>query len=555
MPPERLQKVLAEAGVASRRGSEALIAAGRVTVDGRVAALGDRADPDRDVIAVDGRPMETDGRGRRSYLALHKPAGVTSTVRDRHAERTVLDLVPRDLLSHAGRLYPVGRLDRDSEGLLLLSNDGPWTERVLHPSHGIEREYAIGLAGPLTNEQWRALRAGITLDEGLAVAQHLRPMTAVETSSLASLLVPPPRPLAWYRASLRQGWRRQLRRMFAAVGCPIERLVRVRVGTVRIDGLRSGGLRELSLHEARMLAGSGGGGTPAARERGGRPGGDGRSEGEPTTREVRRARAAANRPVEEVASGAPGRPGTGILGTMEDAGHGPDTVAPTRSRGLVVALDGPGSSGKSTVGALAARELGYRFCDTGLLYRAVTWLALERGVDPSDEPALVSLVDEVELAPDPAGRLDRVVVDGLDVSGRVRTAGIDERVSEVARVAPVRAALLGRQRALATGGGIIMAGRDIGTVVLPDADVKLYLDASAEERARRRAEERGLAPDAPEAQRILADLRRRDAIDSTRPVAPLRVAPDALRLVTDGLALRQTVDLVVAAVRARERVP
>ncbi len=229
-------------------------------------------------------------------------------------------------------------------------------------------------------------------------------------------------------------------------------------------------------------------------------------------------------------------------------------MAATRVGGLVVALDGPGSSGKSTVGALAARELGYRFCDTGLLYRAVTWLALERGVDPSDEAGLVALVDEVELAPVPAGRLDRVVVDGVDVSGRVRTAGIDERVSEVARVPAVRAALLDRQRSLAAAGGIIMAGRDIGTVVLPDADAKLYLDASAEERARRRAEERGLSPDAPEAARILADLRRRDTLDSTRPVAPLRVAPDAVRLVSDGLELHQTVALVVAAVRAREGV-
>ncbi len=257
MAPERVQKLLAEAGIASRRGSEELIAAGRVTVDGRVAVLGDRADPVTALIAVDGREVHPASASARTYLALHKPAGVTSTVRDRHAERTVLDLVPRDVLAGAGRLYPVGRLDRDSEGLILLSNDGPWTERVLHPSHGVEREYAIGLARPLTAQERDALATGIRLEEGMAVAEHLRAMTAVETASLAALLDPRPRSLAWYRASLRQGWKRQLRRMFGAVGCPIERLVRVRVGTVRLGELRTGEWRLLTHREARLLAGAG----------------------------------------------------------------------------------------------------------------------------------------------------------------------------------------------------------------------------------------------------------------------------------------------------------
>ncbi|HEX9045221.1 MAG TPA: (d)CMP kinase [Candidatus Limnocylindrales bacterium] len=231
--------------------------------------------------------------------------------------------------------------------------------------------------------------------------------------------------------------------------------------------------------------------------------------------------------------------------------------APGR-RGLVVALDGPGSSGKSTVGALAAREVGYRFCDTGLLYRAVTWLALRRGLVPFDpaqpaaHEALAALVPEVALAADDHGRLGRVLVDGIDVSSEVATAGIDEHVSAVARVAEVRAGLLARQRELVDGGGIVMAGRDIGTVVLPDADLKIYLDASVEERARRRAEERGLAAGDPESGRILAELKRRDTMDSTRPVAPLRVAPDAIVLVTDGLERHQSVGLVVAAIRAAE---
>src|SRR5689334_25143983 len=166
MAAERLQKVLAAAGVASRRGAESMIAAGRVTVDGRVATLGSQADPDRAVIAVDGRVIGA--AAAHAYLLLHKPPGVTSTTRDRHASSTVLDLVPTALVPDGARLYPVGRLDQDSEGLLLLTNDGEWADRVLHPRFGVEREYAVGLAAPLTPEQTQALNAGIRLDEGLA---------------------------------------------------------------------------------------------------------------------------------------------------------------------------------------------------------------------------------------------------------------------------------------------------------------------------------------------------------------------------------------------------
>jgi len=222
-------------------------------------------------------------------------------------------------------------------------------------------------------------------------------------------------------------------------------------------------------------------------------------------------------------------------------------MSPAR-RALVVALDGPGSSGKSSVGAAAARRLGYRFCDTGLLYRAVTWLALERGVDLADSAALVALVDQVELAADEEGRLARVIIDGRDVTAAVRTAAVDAHVSEVARLPAVRAALLPRQRRIAAGGGIIVAGRDIGTVVLPDADVKIFLDASVEERARRRAAERGLGPDDAASARILDELRRRDRTDATRDVAPLRAAPDAVRIATDQLGFEETVAAVVAAV-------
>jgi CMP/dCMP kinase len=220
--------------------------------------------------------------------------------------------------------------------------------------------------------------------------------------------------------------------------------------------------------------------------------------------------------------------------------------------GLVVSLDGPGSSGKSTVGAAAAAHVGYRFCDTGVLYRGLAWLAVDRGVDGADEPELIELIDQLQLVADEQGRYVRLMVDGQEVTDQLHSAEVDRRVSQVARLAGVRAALLPVQRSLAVDGGMIMAGRDIGTVVLPDADLKVYLQVSIEERARRRAAERGLHDDPAELAVIEQDLRRRDGIDSTREVAPLRIPEGALVIETEGNTLEQTVAAVVAAIRVAE---
>jgi cytidylate kinase len=362
----------------------------------------------------------------------------------------------------------------------------------------VEREYAIGLASPLRPDQARRLSEGIELDEGLAHLGGLRRATAVEVARMEALAGRSSPPLTWYRAVLTQGWRRQLRRMFAAVEAPVRRLVRVRLGTLRLDGLRSGGLRPLTAEERHRLA-------------------------------------SADPP-------APARPAEGTS----------DADRAVRRR-ITVALDGPGSSGKSSVGAAAAAAVGYRFCDTGVLYRGLAWLAHHRKVDPSDSAALVRLVAELHLVPDDAGRLARMVVDGRDVTGRLHSAAVDRLVSAVAADPAAREALLPVQRALTTGGGIVMAGRDIGSVVLPDADLRLYLDVSLDERAARRARQRGLDPASPDAAAIRADLARRDGLDSGRSVAPLRVPDGAVVIRGDGLELDQTVAEVVKAIRAAER--
>jgi 23S rRNA pseudouridine2605 synthase len=248
--PIRISKVLADAGMASRRGADALVAAGRVTVNGATATLGQRVDPAHDQLALDGRPV--DRPGRRTYLVLNKPVGVTSTVRDRHAERTVLDLIPPEL-ARGHRLYPVGRLDRDSEGLLLLTDDGDWTQRLLHPSRGIEREYAVAVAEPLDADQRNALQAGIDLEEGRATLVSLRPATRTEALAFGRGAAGQRSP-AWYRIVLTQGLKRQIRRMLAAVGSRVVRLVRVRIGTLRLGDLPVGAARPLSRAEREGLA-------------------------------------------------------------------------------------------------------------------------------------------------------------------------------------------------------------------------------------------------------------------------------------------------------------
>jgi 23S rRNA pseudouridine2605 synthase len=492
----RIQKALADAAVASRRAAESLVAAGRVTVNGERASVGQRVRPGVDSIAVDGRVVG--GRPQAVHLAVHKPVGVTSTVSDRHATRTVVDLVPDATARRAGRLYPVGRLDRESEGLILLTNDGGWAQRVSHPSHGVEREYAVGVDGALHADQVRALTEGVLLDEGLARVRSIRAQSDTETRRLLELVGATrhaPR-LRWYRIVLTQGWKRQIRRMLMAVDAPVARLVRVRIGPLRLADLAPGEVRELTGPERDGLA----------PDRG--------------------------QPKRNVVSG----------------------DQPAR-RHLRVAIDGPGSSGKSSIGAGAAQRLGYVFCDTGLLYRGLAWLAADREVPASDPEALVALIPQLELVDDGNGLLSRVVVDGVDVTDRLHDASVDHIVSDVARVPDVRAALLPVQRAIAAQGaatGVILAGRDIGTVVLPDADLKIWLEVSLEERARRRSVQRGLATGSAEEQRVLDELRRRDGIDSGRSAAPLVMPEGAVRIRTDGLTLERAIDTVVHHIQAAE---
>lgn len=231
----------------------------------------------------------------------------------------------------------------------------------------------------------------------------------------------------------------------------------------------------------------------------------------------------------------------------------------SRPSGLVsvIAIDGPVASGKTAVGLRLARELGYRLVDTGMMYRAVTWLALRRGVDLADEEALTALAAEarIELGqPGPNGG-PTITVDGTDVTAELRSPEVDRSVSLVSRVGGVRRAMVALQRRLAAEGRLIMLGRDIGTVVLPDAPVKVYLDASPAERARRRHRELAESGVERSEAEILAELEQRDEMDRQRHLSPLRPAEDALVIHTDDLSLDEVVARVRAAALAPERRP
>jgi cytidylate kinase len=224
-----------------------------------------------------------------------------------------------------------------------------------------------------------------------------------------------------------------------------------------------------------------------------------------------------------------------------------------------IAIDGPAASGKSTVGKALAERLGYLLFDTGVMYRAATLAALERGMDPGDEPGVTSVAESATIDIKPPterdGRLYTVLLDSKDVTWEIRTPAVDANVSQVSTYAGVRRALTQQQRRIGASGNVVMVGRDIGTVVLPEAGIKIYLDASVEERARRRWLEvcERDAPDAQPYKAILKAMRQRDRIDSTRAIAPLRPADNAVVIDTTQMQMSEVVETVYAYILKVQR--
>lgn len=220
------------------------------------------------------------------------------------------------------------------------------------------------------------------------------------------------------------------------------------------------------------------------------------------------------------------------------------------NRPSIIAIDGPAASGKSTLGLRLARALGYLFFDTGLMYRAVTWLALDHDLPLSDEAAITALAEKTPIDVQPAsksdGRACDVLVAGRDITWQTRLPQVEENVSVISAYRGVREGLSKQQRRIGKRGHIVMVGRDIGTVVLPDADLKIYLDASAEERAKRRYEEIIARRATADYDDILANVVERDRLDSTRAVAPLKAAEDAVIINTDKLTADEVFERALA---------
>jgi 23S rRNA pseudouridine2605 synthase len=231
--PERVQKALARAGLGSRRACEDLVRQGRVRIDGRTAELGDRVDPSRDRVEVDGVRVPLDPQLR--YYALNKPRGVVTTARDPQRRPDI-----RAFLPSGERVFPVGRLDRDTEGILLLTNDGELANRLMHPRYGVEKEYLAEVDGQPGERAMAKLVRGVRLEDGVARARSARAVAASGGRTAVRIV-------------MTEGRKREVRRMLAALGLSVRRLVRVRLGPLRLDRLRPGEVRELETDEVRRL--------------------------------------------------------------------------------------------------------------------------------------------------------------------------------------------------------------------------------------------------------------------------------------------------------------
>ena len=230
---ERLQKVLAAAGLGSRRKCEAMIESGRVEVNGKTAVLGDRVDVKQDAITVDGIPLEP--CEEKKYLLLNKPPGYITTLRDTRGRPTVMELIDEE-----ERLFPVGRLDRDTRGLLIVTNDGYLAHKLMHPSHGIEKTYVVDAVGELTSRGLAALRNGIDLEEGKTAPAKVKVLAKEKSGCVLEM-------------TIHEGKKRQVRRMCAAVGLEVNDLVRTRLGPLDLKGVEEGDYRVLGAEEIEDL--------------------------------------------------------------------------------------------------------------------------------------------------------------------------------------------------------------------------------------------------------------------------------------------------------------
>ncbi|MCX7670887.1 MAG: (d)CMP kinase, partial [Anaerolineae bacterium] len=359
----------------------------------------------------------------------------------------------------------------------------------------------VGVPTPRKIRRWQH---GVMLDDGPTAPAEVELLREPPPGFRSSVAGRDPgaagaQPTRWLKVTLHEGRKRQLRRMVALLGHPALRVIRIGLGPLALGDLKPGKWRDLTSDEVRALQ------AVARRDQ-------------------------------------PASPATPPKSERKKPSLLPETIA----------IDGPAASGKSTVGGRLARKYGYLYLDTGVMYRAVAAAALARGIPTDDETAVTALARRIEIqvmAPTVAdGRDVTVLVDGEDYSWEIRKPEVEAVVSPVSAYAGVREAMVAQQRRIARQGPVVMVGRDIGTVVLPDADLKIYLDAALRERAQRRYRERLARGEQADFDQILADLRRRDEIDSQRQHSPLIPASDAIMIDSTNLTIDEVMERVQALV-------
>lgn len=541
----RLQRFLARAGVASRRGSEDLMTAGRVTVNGQVATeLGTKVDVDRDHIEVDGMPVKLNQGA--VYLMLYKPTGYLTTMSDPQERPCVADLVPRDRFPG---LFPVGRLDRDTTGLLLFTTDGDLSQDLLHPSKHVYKTYQALVDGQLTDRDLEPLRRGIELDDGLCQPAICRVITAHEAEAVTPQGVKPGTTAV--EVIIREGRKNQVKRMLSKIHHPVIRLHRCNFAGLELEGVAKSSWRELTDREVQILKS---GGIPPKQASAKRNGG--KAQDTPATR-TRHHGSHGSAPKRNTYRER--YTGYAVRQQAAPASHTSKSTT-ERKHCMIVAIDGPAGSGKSTIAKEIARQLGFNKLDTGAMYRAVTFAALDRGIDLDDEAAIDALAEQIEIRfTNGTGEDTRLTIDGQDASAAIRTPQVDANVSKVSAYPGVRAAMLIHQRRTAEDRDIVAEGRDIGTVVFPNAQVKVFLTADPRERARRRVLQRHQNDAQPltseqleaEVDETLDALKQRDKLDSSREVAPLVPAEDAVHVDSTAHTIDEVVSIIEDLINQR----
>jgi 23S rRNA pseudouridine2605 synthase len=454
----RLNRFLAECGLGARRKVEDLIRSGRITVDGlTVMEPGVKIYPAEEV-ALDGVVLSPIGK---RYFIFNKPRGFVCAVSDKY-DKTVFDLL-NERLKRLG-LFPVGRLDKESEGLLLLTNDGELAQELAHPSGGVVKRYEILLDHPLEASDIEAWSSGAIVE-----GKWVKPISVNFLNGKKSK--------EWIRVSLREGRKRELRVIADTHGFKVLKLVRTAIGQLEIGDLRPGEIREISREEIVKLTGIGGGRMNKGR----------------------------------------------------------------KCKPLIVTIDGPAGSGKSTVAKGAAARTGLRYLDTGKLYRAITIYLSGKGIPPVESETLKAALGKLELKLEGG----RVLIKGEDVTEDLHTPKIDSIVSLYAALPAVRERLLLLQRAQAGPPGLIADGRDMGSVVFPEADLKIFLTADARERAQRRYLEQSARGERVELEQVLSVVMERDRTDSTRPLAPLVIPFNAIVIDTTDKPAREVIEEIV----------